>query len=149
MINHRTIISIITIVWFSINTPVGGEDGFVRLDVVVSGATPSKGNIMLALFDSQENFLKAPVDSNSAPVDSVGQALFEGIKLPSGIYALSVYHDEDSNGELNTGLFGIPTELVGFSNNVKGLFGPPKFRKAAVTISEDAVISIELSKAKD
>ncbi len=30
--------------------------------------------------------------------------------LPYGRYAISTYHDENDNGELDSGLFGIPTE---------------------------------------
>jgi hypothetical protein len=39
-------------------------------------------------------------------------------------------HDENMGDELNTGLFGIPKEGYGTSNNVKGVFGPPTFERA-------------------
>jgi uncharacterized protein (DUF2141 family) len=42
-----------------------------------------------------------------------------------------VFHDENSNGKLDTNLLGIPREGVSASNNAKGHFGPPKFDAAA------------------
>lgn len=46
-------------------------------------------------------------------------------------YATSVFHDENSNGELDTNFMGIPREGVGASNGAKGHLGPPKFDAAA------------------
>ena len=58
---------------------------------------------------------------------------------------MSVYYDKDSDGKLNTGLFGIPTELVGFSNQARSLFGPPSFKKASFPISNDHSIDIRFA----
>ncbi len=53
--------------------------------------------------------------------------------LPYGLYALSLIHDENNNGRLDTRL-GIPREGFGFSNNPAILFGPPSFRAASFMI---------------
>ncbi|MDH3210362.1 MAG: DUF2141 domain-containing protein [Burkholderiaceae bacterium] len=103
----------------------------------------------MALFTSKENFLKEPITSRHILVDSDGQVVLQLDKLKPGTYAVSVYYDQDGNGKLNTGLFGIPTELVGFSNNAEGLFGPPSFEKAAFSVSTTQTIEITLGKAKD
>ncbi len=50
--------------------------------------------------------------------------------LAPGTYAISVFHDEDSDGELDTGLFGIPTEGWGTSRNAHGTMGPPHWADA-------------------
>jgi uncharacterized protein (DUF2141 family) len=57
-----------------------------------------------------------------------------------------VFHDENDNGVLDKGAFGIPTEGYGFSNNAKGFFGAPSWRAAGVTIgpTDDKQISISL-----
>jgi uncharacterized protein (DUF2141 family) len=53
----------------------------------------------------------------------------------AGAYAIAIYHDEDSSGKINRGgLFGIPTEAVGFSNNPTILFGPPSLRSVRLDI---------------
>jgi uncharacterized protein (DUF2141 family) len=43
-----------------------------------------------------------------------------------GSYALSVIHDENRNGKLDTFL-GVPREGFGFSHNPVIRFGPPRF----------------------
>jgi uncharacterized protein (DUF2141 family) len=50
-------------------------------------------------------------------------------------YAVSAFHDENSNGNLDTNFMGIPREGVGASNNAKGHLGPPKFEAAAFQFS--------------
>lgn len=51
--------------------------------------------------------------------------------LPPGHYAVQAYLDENSNGKVDRGLFGIPKEGIGFSNDAKIRLGPPKFADAA------------------
>jgi uncharacterized protein (DUF2141 family) len=121
----------------------------VTLHINVSGATPSKGHIILSLFSSADNYLKSPILSKTNSVNSAGMADFELSDLLPGVYALNAIYDEDSNGKLNTSLFGIPTELVGFSNNAKGYFGPPKFDKVVFEALTSQQISIRLGNAQN
>jgi len=50
--------------------------------------------------------------------------------IPAGTYAVVCFHDENDNGQLDTGAFGIPTEGVVASNHAKGFLGPPSFKDA-------------------
>jgi uncharacterized protein (DUF2141 family) len=50
--------------------------------------------------------------------------------LPAGTYAVACFHDENNNGKLDTGMFGIPTEGTVASNQAKGFMAPPSFEKA-------------------
>src|SRR5450755_1266464 len=70
-----------------------------------------------------------------SPRSPMGHAVCEFPRLNAGAYAISVFHDENSNGRLDTNLMGIPREGVGASNNAKGHFGPPKFDAAAFRFS--------------
>ncbi|WCT73267.1 DUF2141 domain-containing protein [Sphingomonas naphthae] len=58
--------------------------------------------------------------------------------LPSGAYAIALFHDENGNGKLDTRL-GIPLEGVGFSRNPKLWFGPPRFSAAQFRVTGGAV----------
>lgn len=51
-----------------------------------------------------------------------------------GDYALSVIHDENGNGKLDT-FVKIPREGFGFSRNPPIRFGPPKFRDVSFALS--------------
>ena len=104
------------------------EEEGLSITVVVEGAETNKGQIIFSLFNSADNFLKAPLVNEILPVNMNGQVVFHLKNLSAGTYAISVVYDKDSNGKLNTGFLGIPVELVGFSNNAKGMFGPPSLR---------------------
>lgn len=54
--------------------------------------------------------------------------------MPSGKYAVGVYVDSNRNGKQDKNYFGVPKEIYGFSNNVRGRFGPPDFADAMFEI---------------
>ena len=56
--------------------------------------------------------------------------------LPYGNYAVSIMHDENNNGKLDTNFFGVPKEGVGVSNNPKIGFGGPKFQDSVFTLDQ-------------
>ena len=116
----------------------------LRLDVEVSGAAPERGQIICSLFNSKKTFLDQPVLQVTHAVDEAGRVLCRFEKLSSGDYAVSAIYDKDSNGILNTGLFGIPAEPVGISNNPKSRLGPPSYRKAVFSLQESESIEINL-----
>jgi len=65
--------------------------------------------------------------------------------IAPGTYAVSVIHDENEDGELNTGTFGIPTEGFGFSRNPEIRTGAPDFSEAAIiVIGAEATTQVEL-----
>ena len=51
---------------------------------------------------------------------------------------VQAYHDEDGNGRLRKGLFGIPTEAIGFSRDARVRLGAPSFEDAAIDMFEPA-----------
>ncbi|MBT8186024.1 MAG: DUF2141 domain-containing protein [Eudoraea sp.] len=119
------------------------------LTIYIKGLSPNQGQVIATLFNSEDTFMKVPLFSKSEPVNSQGKVTIEIDQLKRGTYAISVFYDEDNDGELKTGFLGIPKELVGFSNNAKGRLGPPSFEKAAFELSESKSITITLGKAKD
>lgn len=92
-----------------------------------------KGQVVCALYSSSDGFPKksekALARVNSAIADKHAVCEFSGIAPDT--YAVSVFHDENSNGKLDTNVLGIPREGVGASNDAKGHLGPPKFDAAA------------------
>jgi len=125
-----------------IESQAGDNQG--RLVVKVTNLGDLKGQVMVGLFDKEDNFLKKPIKGVSAKATVEGQELvFEN--LPFGEYAVSVIHDENENGELDTFLV-IPTEPYGFSNNVMGKFGPPSFEQSKISFKNDTSIEIKLNR---
>ena len=99
------------------------------LVVIISGLESNKGQMMIALNNSEEDY------------NAKGEA-FRGVQarireqrvswtfteIPHGEYAIKVYHDEDGDGELDTNF--LPSEGYGFSNNARGSFGPASWDDA-------------------
>jgi uncharacterized protein (DUF2141 family) len=99
----------------------------------IGGLRNDQGQVQCAIYSSADGFPKKgdkAVAHASASI-SAGHAVCEFPGLNPGTYAISVFHDENSNGKLDTNFIGIPREGVGASNNAKGHLGPPKFEAAA------------------
>src|SRR5688572_4699471 len=107
-----------------------------KLQVTVTNIKGQKGNIIVGIFDSDENFLKKPIDGKmeKATGDSI-TVVFENLK--PGKYAVSVLHDANKNKDLDRNKLGIPKEGFGFSNNVLGAMGPPSFNRAQIDLSSE------------
>ena len=107
------------------------------IHVAIDGFRTDKGQAICSLYSSAEGFPKnsgaAIAHSKSLIANRHADCEFPGIQ--PGTYAISVFHDENSNGKLDTNFLGIPREGVGASNNAKGHFGPPKFPDASVGYS--------------
>jgi len=113
----------------------GGAGG--ALTVAVSEVRSANGRVGCALYDGPKGF---PTDASAAvarrwcPVQGTeAQCRFDGVA--AGEYAVACFHDENGNGELDRGVFGIPNEGTGASNDAKGFLGPPKFDDAKVKLS--------------
>ena len=113
----------------------------VSLDVTVTQIKSKKGTIRVGLFTTEENFLKKAVKGKVVPA-SPGEITVHFENLEPGIYAVSVIHDENENGELDKNIFGIPKEGFAFGNNSMGNFGPPKFDEAKITLGDGTAIQV-------
>jgi len=107
------------------------------IQVEVSGLRNEKGKVLCALYSSPDGFPKKDEKASAHVTADISErhatCRFSGVT--PGTYAVSVFHDENSNGKLDTNVMGIPREGVGASNNAKGHFGPPKFDAAAFHFS--------------
>jgi uncharacterized protein (DUF2141 family) len=124
-------------------TPTG------KIIVEVKGFENNNGKARLLLFSSNEKkyFPKdkdKALRKNVVPIES-NQVVFVYENLPYGDYAISVHHDEDENGKVNTNFLKIPKEGLGASNDAKGFMGPPSFDKAKVSLNKEEIsITINL-----
>ncbi|MEI9917288.1 MAG: DUF2141 domain-containing protein [Bacteroidota bacterium] len=107
---------------------------FAQLEVTVGGIKNDQGNIHIGVFKDKETFLKKA--AYGKVVKAQKDQITTAIELPPGTYAVSVIHDENKNGELDTKIFGIPKEGFGFANDAMSSFGPPSFEKATITVEK-------------
>ena len=102
-----------------------------QLTLEVTDIEKISGSVFIAIYDSEATFM----DTENAvyrSMEKVEQQTLSHVMndLPPGQYAIAIFHDENDNQELDTGLFGIPKEGYGFSNDARGKFGPPSFSDA-------------------
>src|SRR5688572_30333967 len=80
-----------------------------RIEVTVKNIKEKKGSIRVGLFSNENDFLKKAAEGKivKATAGEV-KVVFENLK--AGDYAVSVIHDENENGELDTNAIGMPKE---------------------------------------
>ena len=110
------------------------------VEVTIEGITATDGLIYASLFSSANGFPGArelAIANQSVPASdsSNGILVLKFLEIPAGTFALSIMHDANANGKLDTNFMGIPKEDYGFSQNPDSLFGPPSFDKAAVSLA--------------
>ncbi|WP_418639375.1 DUF2141 domain-containing protein [Winogradskyella sp.] len=111
--------------------------------VTVTNANNDKGKMFVALYNSENGFLETSYKGAMSKIeDKTCTVTFEG--MPKGTYAVSVFHDENDNGKLDTNFLGIPKEDYGCSNNATGFMGPPKWADAKFELKNDKTLSIKL-----
>lgn len=115
------------------------------ISVNVYNVPSQEGNINVAVYDSDESFLKFEgVVKTESTEAKKGMVTLKIGDMPPGEYALAIFHDENGNDELDTNWLGIPKEKVAFSKAKMRTFGPPKYKECAFNVTSDFEISIEL-----
>jgi uncharacterized protein (DUF2141 family) len=113
--------------------------------VIVENVSNSNGNVSIAVYNNEHGFLEFNhvFLSNSSKAIK-GITVVNLAHVPTGTYALAVFHDENSNEKLDTNFFGIPKESVGFSNSKMKTFGPPSFKECSFRIDSDKEIIVTI-----
>ncbi|HCR54239.1 MAG TPA: hypothetical protein DIW27_07485 [Cytophagales bacterium] len=104
-----------------------------KLELDITNIKDVKGSILVSFFKDESTFLKKEFQGKRAAVNANSMKL--EIDLPPGEYSVSVIHDENDNGELDSNFMGIPKEGFAFGNNALGTFGPPDFAKTLVKLN--------------
>src|SRR4051812_10912003 len=102
------------------------------ISVVVDGLRNDKGLVRCGLYASAIGFREPGKELKgvAAPIAG-GKATCAFNDMTPGSYAIAVFHAENSETQIETGMFGKPKQGYGFSRDAKGSFGPPSFDAAA------------------
>ena len=118
------------------------------LAIEVHGVRSGAGHLFVAVHtprEGEELPYAAGMFAGTHQQAREGSMRFVFRDLPAGRYAVQAFHDENSNGKLDSNALGTPTEGYGFANDPPSPFGPPSFEEVAVTISDElakAVLTI-------
>jgi uncharacterized protein (DUF2141 family) len=114
-----------------------------EIRVLVRGFRNGEGRVGCSLFNQADGFPRergkeyremwTPISNGSAV------CVFDGI--PIGTYAVSVLHDENSDGQMDFNWIGMPTKGYGFSNGAKATLLPPSFYAASFGYDGQGVLT--------
>ena len=123
--------SIIIFILSFIVTKSSAQPSSDKQDIIVKivNVKSDEGKIYVGLYDSENSFLKTTYRGQVLSIENNAcKTIFKDV--PFGEYAISIYHDINSNAKLDKNFLGIPKEDYTCSNGAKGFMGPPKWNDA-------------------
>lgn len=113
----------------------GVQAGELRLELDGKGMAGNQVRVAVYSAEAQQQFPSDVGFYRGTVNEATSDHLLVVIPdLPPGKYAVAAYIDNNRNGKQDKNFLGVPKESYGFSNNVRGTFGPPKFSEAAFEI---------------
>lgn len=114
-------------------TGAAQPDGAVTIEI--GGLRSSEGQVLVCLTREADHFpdCSGSPSARSAIIPA-SRATVTFDRLPRGLYAIAVLHDENANGRADRALGLIPREGFGFSRDAPVRMGPPRFAQAAFAI---------------
>jgi uncharacterized protein (DUF2141 family) len=106
----------------------------ITVTLEFTGVKINGGDVYVAVYDSAES-VKNDQPHSKFRLDPVSTTISAQTQLREGYYRVMAFQDENGNGELDTGLFGIPKEPFGISN-YSGRGIPGNFEKLKLWIGQ-------------
>lgn len=117
---------------------------FGQVMVIVTNIGVLEGHMHIGIYNDPEVFLEIGEEYLISRTKVNGSEMIIPISsLDIGSYAISLFHDVDSNEEIEKNFFGIPKEPYGFSQNYKPKFRAPKFSECSF-VYDGKQIEIEI-----
>ena len=114
--------------------------------IEVYGLENLDGDLFIAINNSSEQFISNTECYRDTIIDVTSNDMIVSIEdVISGTYAVSVFHDENKDGELNLGFLNIPEEGFGFSNNPAIGFSQPTFNDCEFVVEEGQSMIVPIS----
>jgi len=115
----------------------------IDISVEVTDIEKRGGKLYIGLYDKKDDFKDISKTYKSRVVNINSSSIKIVFKnIPKGIYAISVFHDENKNGKLDKNFFGIPIEGYGFSNNIRPILRGASFDESKFELDNNKKIVI-------
>ena len=125
----------------SLPTPLPAQMDSCDICVNIIHLRNDRGAVEVALYNSRDTFLgdSSKVFRTAEGRSKAGMSKVFFRRVPFGTYAIAVFHDENLNMKMDKGMFGIPKEGYGFSNDATGFMGAPDFDQAKFVCDRDSI----------
>ena len=113
------------------------------LTINVTELEGDKGNLLIALYNSPNDFLSAKAQGKVVQIKGkTTKVIYEN--LPDGLYAIALFQDTNNNMTIDLQETGIPKEKYGFSNNIDPakLSRIPNFEECSFPVNGNTDIQI-------
>jgi uncharacterized protein (DUF2141 family) len=120
------------------NIPYSTKEEY-NLEVKLENIIVNKGEIYIALYDSEANFLVIPRQKLNRKVNNRSQKILF-LNLPRGNYSVMIFQDLNRNKKLDK-FMSLPTEPYGASNNPTGY---PTFNNSKISLNNNQTIHINI-----
>jgi len=115
------------------------------IKVNVTDIRNESGKVYIGLYNTSSGFTEVSKVFRKKIIDSkVGTIEYIFPNIKEGTYAISVFHDENANGELDKNLFGVPQEGYGFSKNNRFLLRAATFEESNFIVNNDTNLTINI-----
>ena len=105
------------------------------LTIRVPNLSNNTGKILFAVYKDNQNWLTRQPYREGIMAIKGKYVEITFTDLEAGKYALSCFHDENSNNELDLNFLGIPTEGFSFSNLSGMVYRKPKFKDCQFSLA--------------
>lgn len=138
---HITALLISIVFWTSSLLGTCQLNTVSSISLSIENLQSGQGDLHIAIYDEEEKFTKSkePYLLKIHKVAATGRLQLQLDSIPHGRYALAIYHDVNSNGDLDKNIFGIPKEPYGFSNNPPAKWSAPKYKETSFMLEEEGV----------
>lgn len=126
-----------------------GANAQNTITIKVKNVQKRAGTIVADLCKSADKFMDESIKKITIGIPKNGEIQLTFPNVPKGVYAVRIYQDVNKDGKIETGIFSIPLEPFGFSNNATSTFGPPSFKAASFKVQQDLALNIDLKKVMD
>lgn len=121
-------------------------DHKTTITVVVENLKSNEGTVIAGLY-TETTFLKAAPELSATAKIENGTATLHFENVTPGMYGITVFHDKNSNNQIDFEASGMPMEEYGISNNKFNPYGPPVWSDARFMVEEeDLEFNIRLSR---
>ena len=121
-----------------IGTGLAGQAAAADLTIRIEGVEQAAGTFHIAVFEADGWEENQTVASGRLAAEEGAELTLTG--LVPGAYGIKIFQDVDDNGQLNLGMWGIPSEPYGFSRDASARMGPPRFKAARFDLPEAGTV---------
>lgn len=115
----------------------GDKEGGADLAVTFTSVTDKPGDLLYSVYDTEDTYNREKDEALTGKMPAQeGSDTLELHHLKPGFYALTVFHDENGNGKLDTDIFGRPKEQFGISNINRTLWSKPKWEEVKFEVKD-------------